>query len=101
MKTFKCRGCHRELPASPKVKEQNYCGRAECQRARRREWQRKKMATDPDYRENQRNSQRQWQEKNPDYWRNYRKNRQDSLLAAPLPQLAKMDASLPNFHIIS
>ena len=101
MKTFKCRGGHRERPANPKVKEQNYCGRADCQRARRREWQRKKMATDPDYRENQRNSQKQWQEKNPDYWRDYRKNRQDPLLAAPSPQLAKMDTLLPNFHIIS
>ena len=101
MKTFKCRSCHRERPANPKVKEQNYCGRADCQRARRREWQRKKMATDLDYRENQRNSQKQWQEKNPDYWRDYRKNRQDPLLAAPSPQLAKMDTLLPNFHIIS
>ena len=101
MKTFKCRSCHRERPANPKVKEQNYCGRADCQRARRREWQRKKMATDLDYRENQRFSQKQWQENNPAYWRNYRKKRQNLPLATPSPQLAKMDTLLPNFHIIS
>ena len=101
MKTFKCLGCRRQVPANPRVKDQKYCGWIECQRARKKKWQRRKMASDPDYRDNHHDAQKQWKEAHPEYWKNYRKNKQKH------PQLdaesldVKMDALLPNILIFS
>ena len=101
MGTLKCLCCRRQIPANPRLKNQNYCGRPDCQRARRQAWQRKKMATDPAYQENQHRAQKQWQENNPDYWQKYRRNRQKPPPAAPVPQRVKMDTLSRNFHLIS
>ena len=68
-----CCNCHRVLDLNPRIKNQKYCRRKTCQRERKRHWQRQKMATDPDYRENQKTAQTKWLEANPDYWRNYRR----------------------------
>ena len=70
--SIRCAHCKRLVPANPRCKNQTYCGRKECQRARKRKWQRQKMETDSDYRENQRDCQQHWRENNRDYWRNYR-----------------------------
>ena len=99
------------LPAAcsrkSRVKDQRFCGRRQCQRARKALWQREKMANDPDYRANQRDAQRSWQRRHCDYWRRYRKRRADycernRLLQKHrdhkrrrLRELAKMDASGP------
>lgn len=101
MGTLKCLCCRRQVPANPRLKKQNYCGRPDCQRARKKAWQRKKMATDTDYQENQRNAQKQWQEHNPDYWQKYRRNRHKPPPAAPVPQRVKMDTLSRNSHLIS
>lgn len=101
MRTLKCLCCKRQIQANPKLENQKYCGRTACQQARKRNWQHNKIATDPDYQENQRNAQKQWQERNPDYWHNYRRNRQKPPPAAPNPQGAKMDTLTPNSHLIS
>lgn len=69
---IRCANCRRLFVASPRVKEQRYCSKKSCQRARKSLWQKRKMSADPDYRANQRSCQKQWQEKNPDYYRNYR-----------------------------
>jgi len=45
--------------------------RKACQQARKTQWQRKKMATDSDYRKNQMESLQNWREHNRDYWRRY------------------------------
>jgi hypothetical protein len=58
----------------PAVRQQQYCGSADCQRARKRIWQQAKLAHDPDYRENQAAAQRAWRARNPEYWRRYRRN---------------------------
>lgn len=68
----RCKHCHRVLVRNPRVKMQNYCGRASCQRARKRHWQTQKVKNDPDYRKNKNAAQDKWSEANPDYWRNYR-----------------------------
>jgi hypothetical protein len=68
----RCKNCHRVLDRNPRVKKQDYCGRAACQRARKRHWQTQKMRNDPDYRKNKTAAQDKWLEVNPDYWRNYR-----------------------------
>ncbi|PXF54723.1 MAG: hypothetical protein C4B58_15655, partial [Deltaproteobacteria bacterium] len=44
----------------------------ECQKARRRKWQKEKLATDEAYRANQADCQMAWRQRNPDYWRRYR-----------------------------
>ena len=56
----------------PRNRNQNYCSAKKCQRARKADWQRHKMKTDPDYRRDQRISQKKWLSANPDYWKNYR-----------------------------
>ena len=55
-------------------KKQNYCSFPACQRARKAAWQRNKLRSDPEYRENQRISNKKWQHNNPDYWKRYRQN---------------------------
>ncbi|WP_155321771.1 hypothetical protein [Desulfosarcina ovata] len=56
----------------PRNRKQYYCSRPECQQARKTNWQRIKMKTDPDYRTAQKLSKQKWADKNPDYWKNYR-----------------------------
>lgn len=94
--TFRCACCRRILPRNPRVKNQRYCGSTECQRARKRKWQREKMDLDPDYRTNQRESQHSWQQRNPDYWQRYRRKntnycRRNRELQRRRDDLAKMD----------
>ena len=90
MKPFRCKACHRIRPVNPKNPKQEYCNRADCQRARKRAWQRKKRAIDPDYRQNQIDCQKRWRERHPDYWRSYRKK---TIRSPPLSDrsVAKMD----------
>ncbi len=56
----------------PQVPGQTYCSKKECQKARKKEWNKKKFATDPDYREARQAAQRRWKKKNPNYWKDYR-----------------------------
>ena len=98
MKPFRCNACHRIQPVNPRNPKQEYCNRADCQRARKRAWQRKKRATDPDYRQNQIDAHKRWRERHPEYWREYRKKIKDSL-PPPDPPAAKMDGSPQDFHI--
>ena len=95
MKPFRCKHCHLCLPTNPHVKNQQYCGSIECQRARKNAWQRNKMATDPDYVDNQQRARQSWQKNNPDYWRTYRQKRQKPPPAASAPKPVKMDAFRP------
>ncbi len=68
-----CVHCGCEFEPNPRLKEQKYCGRKECQLARRRIYQSVKMRTDPIYKDNQRNCQKDWHERHPGYYRKYRK----------------------------
>jgi hypothetical protein len=71
-RTFTCACCRRIQPANFRCKDQKYCGRATCQRERKRRWQAGKMDADADYREDQREAYKSWRERNPDYWRQRR-----------------------------
>jgi len=64
--------CLRLFLPNPRVKNQRYCKRKDCQRVRKRLWQGEKITSDPDYRANQRDCQKRWQKRNPGYWRQYR-----------------------------
>jgi hypothetical protein len=74
----RCVGCARSFEPRRHVPHQRYCSRPECQRARRRCWQREKLAADADYRANQAAAQQCWRERHPEYWRHYRRCHPDS-----------------------
>jgi len=67
-----CLYCKRRFIPHPAVRDQRYCSAAECQKARKRTWQKEKLSGDSDYRANQTEAQRQWRIRNRDYWRGYR-----------------------------
>jgi hypothetical protein len=67
-----CCHCGRFYVPDPRQRNQRYCGRKMCQRARKAAWQREKMRTDADYRANQRGSQEAWLRAHAGYWKRYR-----------------------------
>ena len=69
----RCPHCKRKFTPHPAVERQRYCGSADCQRARKKIWQRRKLKGDPDYGKNQAAAQKAWRERNRDYWRHYRR----------------------------
>jgi hypothetical protein len=102
----RCLACADIFQPSPRVAAQNYCRRSECQRERRKLWQKEKRKADSDYRENQLQCQRRWREAHSDYWRHYRDDHPDYVernrtlqrgrhAAERTSQVAKMDAILP------
>lgn len=72
-----CINCGSNFQRSPRHKNQNYCSKKACQRARKADWQRGKMRTDPEYRAGQRLSQKKWADNNPGYWKQYRAKNKD------------------------
>jgi hypothetical protein len=67
-----CPCCQKPFTPYRHVPDQRYCEKRGCQRARKREWERRKLAADPDYRATRVESQRTWLESRTDYWREYR-----------------------------
>lgn len=67
-----CCSCGKEFLAN-KLSYRKYCGRPECQRTRKRKWQKEKLARDNAYRENQASAQREWSIRNKGYWKEYRR----------------------------
>jgi len=101
----RCLACGRSFQPRPQVPQQNYCSAKDCQRERKKLWERDRRRNDPDYRRNQASASQAWSRKHPDYWRDYRRanpqyterNRstQQTRRAeshSPLP-VAKMDVS--------
>lgn len=91
--TLQCVHCGKPIKADPRVKNQRYCSDKECQRARRRQWQREKLLSDPDYKANQRDCQRKWREHHPGYYRDYRQRHPQSRERNRLPQQPPADPS--------
>ena len=56
----------------PKNKTQFFCSSRICQRARKALWQKQKIETDPDYKQQQHLSQQKWLSKKSGYWKKYR-----------------------------
>ena len=110
-----CCHCGELFSSSARHKNQRFCGKPECQRARKAAWQRHKIHTDPDYRFNQKLSQKEWAKNHPGYWKEYRNRHPDKAernrilqairnrraRSSPLHEklvsslIAKMDASKP------
>jgi hypothetical protein len=72
VKRRRCSACGRLFQPCAKVHNQQYCPDRSCRKERKRRWQRKKLAEDPDYKANQREARKRWRAKHPDYWRDYR-----------------------------
>jgi hypothetical protein len=72
MQKVRCAHCGSRFVPDPRIKNQRYCGKLQCQRARKTSWQRQKLAADPDYQADKRDSQRAWLSRNPRYWQNWR-----------------------------
>ena len=58
MDKTRCAACEDLFAPQCNVSDQTYCSKPECQRERRRRWQRQKLREDPDYRANQTAAQR-------------------------------------------
>ncbi|MFC4344643.1 hypothetical protein [Cupriavidus numazuensis] len=70
--THLCLACGNAFVPLPHVPHQRYCSEKACQRARRRDWQNRRLRTDTDYRDNQARAQAKWRITHPNYWREYR-----------------------------
>ena len=101
MSSTLCTCCGQPFETRPQVPGQAYCSSPNCQRARKRQWQRAKLQSDSDYRINQRAAQQAWSQRNQEYWRDYRaarpeyaqRNREQQRLRdqGRIADLAKMD----------
>jgi hypothetical protein len=94
-----CRYCQRWFIPSVYRPQQEVCGKAECQRQRRQEYHRQKLASDAVYRKVAQDSQKKWRAAHPDYQRKYRathpeavaRNRQQQQVRDQKPRLAFLE----------
>lgn len=72
--TFFCLGCEQWRPANPCLKKQEYCHDHSCQCARKSRWQRAKIKSDAQFRQDQQKNLQDWRKYRPlrDYQRRYR-----------------------------
>ncbi len=77
--TFICHHCGLRCQWNPRVKDQEYCTRKECQQARKNKWEKKEYRTNKKYRETRLKSQKKWRENNnhSKYQKEYRSKRPD------------------------
>jgi hypothetical protein len=68
----RCRYCEQIFQPSKYQPRQSVCGIADCQRRRRADYHRQKIAADPEYRQVCLDSPQKWRANHPDYWRRYR-----------------------------
>jgi hypothetical protein len=71
----RCVYCDRTFQPSKFRPDQRVCSEAACQKRRRADYHRKKIATDPDYAQVVRDSRRKWRDAHPlyqaEYWRTH------------------------------
>jgi hypothetical protein len=72
MDARRCRYWQKGFQPSKFQPHQQVCGAQDCQRRRRTDYHREKIASDPVYREVCRDSSRKWRARNPGYWKGYR-----------------------------
>jgi endogenous inhibitor of DNA gyrase (YacG/DUF329 family) len=72
--TITCHHCGKSVPCNPHVKNQKYCSRKECQRARMRTWGKRQYKKNRKYQKKSHASQKEWRKKYPAdrYQRDYR-----------------------------
>ena len=118
METKRCAACHKHFHPRHQSPGQKFCSAAECQRERKRRWQKARRVADPDYRDNDVQASRLWRHRHRDYWRAYRRNHPQSVIRnrikqrerdrarrlkppqpSPPPDLANEDASSLQFSL--
>ena len=118
MEKRRCAGCRKLFHPRPQSPGQTFCSAAECQRERKRRWQKARRAADSDYRDNDVQANRQWRRRHPEYWRAYRRKHPQSVIRnrqkqrerdrarglkppqpSPTPHLANEDASSLPFSV--
>jgi len=72
MKDKRCRYCQEVFQPNLYHPQQQVCSQPACQRQRRRDYHRQKIASDPVYQQVCLDSPRKWREAHQDYWRKYR-----------------------------
>ncbi len=95
----RCPYCQQWFTPSVYRTQQVVCRQAECQRRRRRDYHRRKLASDAVYRQVARDSQKKWREAHPNYLREYRakhpasvtRNRQRQQVRDQKPRLAFLE----------
>ncbi len=116
MEKRRCPACHKLFHPRPQSPGQKFCSAAECQRERKRRWQKARRASDSDYRDNDVQANRNWRSRHPGYWRTYRRKHLQSVIrnrdkqrerdrskrlqpprSPPTPPLANEDASSLQF----
>jgi len=70
----RCRYCERVFQPSKFQPGQSVCSESDCQRRRRSDSRRQKIASDPEYRQVCRDSSRKWRTRNPGYWQRRRES---------------------------
>lgn len=70
----RCGYCERVFQPSKFQPSQSVCSESECQRRRRSDTRRRKIASDPEYRQVCQDSSRKWRARNPEYWRRRRES---------------------------
>ena len=71
MNDRRCPYCPQLFQPSRFHPQQFVCGRPDCQRQRRRDYHRRKIATDPEYAQVVRDSRRKWRDAHPGYQTRY------------------------------
>lgn len=68
----RCRYCEQTFLPSKFHFKQSVCSTPECQKRRRADYRRQKLAADPEYRQTCLESAQKWRARNPEYWQRYR-----------------------------
>ena len=79
MEELPCCHCGDFFPRSPRHKDQNYCKKPACQRARKAAWKRLKMRIDPIFRADCQLANQKWSKATPGYWKAYRNRNPDKV----------------------
>ena len=66
-----CRYCQQSFQPSTYRPDQSVCSQPDCQRRRRNDYHRHKIATDPEYAQVVRDSRKKWRTDHADYQKNY------------------------------
>lgn len=74
MRELRCRYCQEVFQPSVYRPKQTVCSKAACQRLRQRDYHRRKIASDPVYRQVCLESPRKWRQTHPNYWKKYRQD---------------------------
>ncbi len=74
MEDRRCHYCQQAFQPHLYHPQQQVCSQAACQRRRRSDYHRQRIASDPVYQQVCLESPRKWRRANPDYWRKYRQD---------------------------